>query len=373
MNRRIFLLNGLAMLAVVANHATLDGYVAMFWWTDRYLPVAVPNFDQLGSFSYYWLVFQQKLALFSVPAFLFVTGIFIAYTALGSAPTIKWKVIKNRILNLIPPFLIWFAVYILGMWTIKDPPAISKIFWTLVGCSSLGFFFVPMLMELLALSPWIVKTAKTNVKRMITIAILVQVSILVISYVLLFLKYIPQSNSKAYQLLDFIPSIRIYEFGFYYVLGIICGFNLKGIKELTNKYRWGLLFSTVIFGLLAILEGEWLYRVYEVDIFKETTLTLPTFLYILSFIFCFIGFENSSLPFSNLIYRIGRASFGIYLVHFTVMAYLPKAIYHLVPKLMGIQILFQIVLILFSIGIPLLLMEIIRKSPISKYYRYIFG
>ena len=49
MNRKLFLLNGLAIQAVVANHASGWGITAMFWWAHRYLPVESPNFDQLGS------------------------------------------------------------------------------------------------------------------------------------------------------------------------------------------------------------------------------------------------------------------------------------------------------------------------------------
>ena len=59
MGRRLPLLNGFAILAVVSSHATGWGYMAMVWWADRYRPVEVPNFDQLYTPSYYALVAIQ--------------------------------------------------------------------------------------------------------------------------------------------------------------------------------------------------------------------------------------------------------------------------------------------------------------------------
>jgi len=47
----------------------------MFWWTDRYLPVSVPNFDQFGGPSYYFYRVLEQLVIFMIPAFFFVSGI----------------------------------------------------------------------------------------------------------------------------------------------------------------------------------------------------------------------------------------------------------------------------------------------------------
>ena len=76
MVRRLPLLNGLAALASVLYHSTSWGFVAMFWWTHRYLAVSVPNFDQLGSLSYYGLRVIEQLIAFAIAAFLFISGFF---------------------------------------------------------------------------------------------------------------------------------------------------------------------------------------------------------------------------------------------------------------------------------------------------------
>ena len=91
MTKRVFLLNGLAIVAVVCNHAASWGYTALFWWTDRYRPVTVPNYDQLGSLSYWAIVVVRQLTVFSLPAFLFVSGFFVAYASRGNRSSLTWR------------------------------------------------------------------------------------------------------------------------------------------------------------------------------------------------------------------------------------------------------------------------------------------
>ena len=113
--RRLPVLRGLAILAVVCNHAVGWGYIAMFWWTPRYRDVvSVPNYDRLGSLPYYGLLVVQQLALFSVPAFLFMSGFFVAYAARASSPTLSWKVTRKRITDLLWPYLVWSLVIFVG-------------------------------------------------------------------------------------------------------------------------------------------------------------------------------------------------------------------------------------------------------------------
>ena len=64
------------------HHATAYGLQAMFMWTDRYRDVAVPNYDMLGSLSFYVTIIVRQLDVYSVPAFLFISGYFIAFMCL---------------------------------------------------------------------------------------------------------------------------------------------------------------------------------------------------------------------------------------------------------------------------------------------------
>src|SRR5574338_1320500 len=146
MNRRLLMLNGLAILAVLANHASHSGFIAMFWWTDRYMPVSVPNYDQMGSLSYYLLIVMQKLAVFSVPTFLFITGIFLAYTARGSQSHLTWKVVSKRVLNLLPPYFLWTTVFLAIQFLLGERASLGETVLLYLWVDVSPFFFIPLVL-----------------------------------------------------------------------------------------------------------------------------------------------------------------------------------------------------------------------------------
>ena len=74
MLKRLLYMNGLAILAVVLNHARVWGVVAMVFWADRYKPVTVPDYSQVGSAEYYSLLVLDGIIQFAIPTFLFVSG-----------------------------------------------------------------------------------------------------------------------------------------------------------------------------------------------------------------------------------------------------------------------------------------------------------
>jgi peptidoglycan/LPS O-acetylase OafA/YrhL len=94
MSRRLLLLLGLGVLGVVLNHATVYGFRATFewWWRaepelalaegcDLTPPVRCTNYDAVGSPTYWGLTLVRRLISFGVPAFLLVSGYFIAFAA----------------------------------------------------------------------------------------------------------------------------------------------------------------------------------------------------------------------------------------------------------------------------------------------------
>ncbi len=81
MVRRLLLLNGLATLGVAIHHAVAYGFLAMFTWTNAYRDVTVPNYDMLGSPSYYALIITRQLDSFAIPAFFFMSGFFVAFAS----------------------------------------------------------------------------------------------------------------------------------------------------------------------------------------------------------------------------------------------------------------------------------------------------
>jgi hypothetical protein len=55
------------------------------------------------------------------------------------------------------------------------------------------------------------------------------------------------------------------------------------------------------------------------------------------------------------------------------MEVVARGLYHLAPFVLGYQFIFQPLLLLFGLGVPLMLMLLVERSPLRGYYRYLFG
>ena len=370
MNKRLLTLSGLAILAVVMNHASHAGFIAMFWWTDRYLPVTVPNYDQMGSLSYYGLIAGQKLAVFSVPAFLFITGMFLSYAARGTKTHLTWSMVRRRILNLLPPYLLWSIVfyateimigtrrspveYILGIFTIREAV----------------FFYIPLIVVYYLLSPFLAPLAKNRPSLLLGVGVLVLLAGIASGYLHLYARLNGIKDSIITSSGSYLIESQVFEYFFYFVFGLVAGFNQPQLKKIINHYRWILFGLVIIAGAAAVAEAEWVFQTTEM-MWRSRTLTLPSAIYAISFILAFLAFENVRLP--DFFYKLGVNTLGIYLIHKTVLLIAPKAVYHILPFVLGIQAVYQPLLIAVGIVIPLLLMTVTRSLPIRKYFRLIFG
>lgn len=372
MNKRLLILSGFAIIAVVANHSSQVGFLAMIWWADQFNPVMVPNYDQIGSLSYYLLVAEQKLALFSVPSFLFISGIFISYASRGSQSRLSWNVVRNRVFSLIPPYLIWTTVYYLSEFIIGNQQSISEYVMGIITIGNSPYFFVPLLIAYYLISPFLINLAKNHWKILLGFAALLLFAAIARSYLTLYVAITGMQGLSFTPYLAFL-STQFVEYFFYYAFGLVAGFQLAELKSSLFRIRWILLAAVIFFGVLAVLEAEWVYQTIEMVSWRSRTLTLPTALYAISFILCFLAFDQTPIPFSTQLYRIGAATLGIYLMHMSILIFIPKIIYNLIPGVMEYQFIFQPILIAASVGIPLLVMELTRRSPLRRYYRVLFG
>jgi len=366
MRQQIPVLRGLAILAVICNHATGWGYTAMFWWVYRYRQVTPPNYDQVGTLSYYSLVAIQQLALFSVPVFLFISGFFIAYAARGSQPALSWKVVRVRIISLLWPYLVWSLVIFVGDFLQGMSYSLVEYFRRLVvGDATVAYFFVPLLCQFYLLSPFIARWGKVRSSQVLLASALIQLTVMGLLYLRLFGVVLPD----VHRLGDWV----FIWWGFYFPLGVVFGFHFKLVRQWLGPFKWGLLMATVALGVLSIIESEVLYDLTRDYDWARGPFKFSTFLYTVAFILLFLAFDKISLPFTRTINWIGIRSYGIYLLHPKVLAVTAKVVYHIAPWLLAHQVLYQPVLLASGLGIPLLFMAGIAKSPARKFYHYLFG
>jgi membrane-bound acyltransferase YfiQ involved in biofilm formation len=313
MRRQIPTLRGLAILAVVCNHATGWGYIAMFWWAHRYRQVTPPNYDQIGTLSYYSLVAIQQLALFSVPAFLFISGLFTAYAARGSQPTLSWKVVRVRITNLLWPYLVWSLVIFVGDFLQGTSYSLVEDLRRLaVGDATGAYFFVPLLCQFYLFSPFIAKWGKAKSGQLLLASALIQLTVTVLTYLRLF----GMVSSDIRRLGSWV----FIWWAFYFPLGVVCGFHFKLVKQWLSQFKWGLLMATIALVVLSIIESEVLYNLTLDYDWARGIFKFSTFLYTVAFVLLFLAFDKISLPFIRTVDWIGTRSYGIYLLHPKVMA-----------------------------------------------------
>lgn len=369
MAKRLLILNGLATLGVVLNHSTSWGFISMFWWTDQYLPTTVPNFDQLGSLSYYALRAIEQIVAFSVPVFLFVSGFFIAFVTGRSNSVEGWKLAGARIATLLTPYVLW-SVVMFSLSAIQGTtyPAITYVKLLLIGGAAEPYYYIPLIIQLFLLAPILITISRDHWKPLLIIVALIQLGIQSLRY--------PYLMGIRTPLLDqlvvstpgwFFPSKMLS-----FVLGIVFSLHLVEIKQWITRYRWLWAGAVVILIPLGMIEWELIIQNSQSDWVGYYDTALDS-LYAITIILTFITIERLNIPFSKGLFFLGGQSYGIYLAHALVLIMVSKIIYNVVPLALAYQIVFQPILILLGLGVPLVLMRALNRSPLKMFYSYIFG
>ncbi|MCL5999495.1 MAG: acyltransferase [Chloroflexi bacterium] len=369
MTKRLFTMNGLAILAVVCNHAAGWGYTAMFWWTNRYRSVSVPNYDQLGSFAYYVLLVVKRLTLFSVPAFLFVSGFLITYAVMGNPPVLKWKTVRVRLGTFLTPYLIWsLTIFAADFVQGAHYSPTEYLTWLLIGKAVDAYFFVPLLCQFFLLAPMLVPLAKYHWRLLLIAAALVQLATISLQYLHTF-----GVNGSALDSLLLLTSGWLFlRWASFFVLGLVIGFHLDACKQWLTRMKRVLLASLIVLIVLALLEPQLINMLTGED-WSGSLLPITTNLYAVTFILTYLAFDTITVTFSNVLSIFGSKTFGIYLLHPTLLELTARLVYHIAPWMLEYQFLFQLVLVICGLGVPILFMTAIAKSPTRRYYRYLFG
>jgi fucose 4-O-acetylase-like acetyltransferase len=367
--RRILLLSGFAIVAVVLNHAGGFGQIAAFLWTDSYRPVDTPNWDQLGTPLHYALLAIKRVGTFAVPAFLFIGGFFSAFAARGNQATSRWKGVRARLTALLIPYFIWSAVIFAGDALLGDVYAPIEYLLRLLTVGARGpYFYIPLLCYLTLLAPLIVPAVKAWPARVLIAAALLQAVGILVSYAGLF-----GAQGPVLDLLKRVtPDWSPLSWGVWYVLGMVTCLHADQVKRRLVPLKWWLVTASVVTYVLNIIES---------DIIMSTTLntwgagvsTLSYNLQAFAVLLTFIAFEGTRLPASGWLLQLGKQSYGIYLLHFSIIEFAARTTRQVTPQFLAYQLPSVAFLFALGLGGPLLLMTMVRRSPARGYYRYLFG
>ena len=139
-----------------------------------------------------------------------------------------------------------------------------------------------------------------------------------------------------------------------------------------RSYKWLLLGISLASIPIGLLEWELFFGLSGLE-WLDHRATLVDTIYSVALVFSFLGFGDTKLPLSKTLGDLGVKSYGIYLVHAIVIWYAAKVFYHFTPWLLGQQIILQLILFVLGLGVPLILMAIVNRLPVRRYYKYLFG
>jgi hypothetical protein len=369
MIRRLLYLNGLAILGVILFHTSGMGFIAMFAWTHRYLPVTAPNYDQIGSSAYYGLRAVEGIVVFSIPAFLFISGFFIAFATGRAQSRVSWDYVFNRIKYLLIPYTIWFSVALILLMVQGYRDTIGGLLVSYAtGRINPVFYYVPLLVQLYILSPLLVSLTRKNWRILLIGVTLVQLFIVIMQYPI----FLGMENPFSLQVLALFPKWFFPTRIFWFTLGIVVGFNINEFKARSSSIRWVLLSLTMILLASSIVEWEALLR-FSGQPWMDHRETFVDLFYAGMLLLSYLAFDKLKFPLSRQISDLGAKSYGIFLTHALFIEYTARIIYRFYPPLLSNQFLLQLVLIAVGLGAPLLIMQIVKKSPLQGTYSYLFG
>lgn len=368
MSKRFLLLNGLAIINVVINHSIGWTYVAMFWWVHRYTPQTSPNFFQLYSPAYFILRALEQWIIPSIPAFLMVSGFFVAFSA-GRKKALEWNYVLSRVKYLVIPYLIWSAVMIIFNMLQNityTPSQLLRIFIT--GQAAEAYYFVPLLITFYLLSPLFIRLIKWDWKKFLLFAAILQIFTKIANYPLIIGIDVP-----------FAPFFSLLNSGwffighvFWFTLGLLIGSYQNKVKEYFYKMRWFFLIFSIILFIFGVIEWEWLL-IQSGQSWIGPQETLIDNLYSVAILSAFIGFINARIPFDKKLEELGPKSFGIFLSHSLFLVVAARGIYHFLPQILSFPLIFFVILVIIGLFIPLLIMNLTIRSFLRPIYTYLFG
>lgn len=341
--------------------------VALLAWADRY--GAVPA-EQVGTVSYFVFRAIEQLIVFCIPAFLFVSGFFMAFATARNQKTVGWRLVGIRVRDLIIPYalwtlLIWLLFFLEARFLGGDSFTLREyMHMFLTGGTDPAYYYVPLLIQFLLLSPLLVYWAKVHPISLVIVTAVMQLLMQVLYY--------PSLLGIGNGSIGYAPKWLFLARILWFPLGIVVSLHVKSIQAWLVRHKRELLISALVLYVLGIMEWEVMQSISGQPGLQHQETILDT-IFSLAVIFAFLGYYQTKLPYAHLLDDLGSKSFGIYLTHTIAMTYTARIVATQWPGLLAYQLLFFGLMVVVGLTTPLLLMAVVNRSPLRPYYKYIFG
>ncbi len=258
-------------------------------------------------------LYIEELSKFSVPLFIFISGLVLTYRYTGET-IVYTDFLKRRFDKILIPYLAWSGIYLIYRYLYKSetfsPFAIAKKF--LIGSAYFHLYYVFLILQFYLLFPHLLKIVQRFKGReltLLTVAITVNLAFIAV-----------------YEAFPLIPERlprRIFIFWiFYFIMGALIGRDLKDNKRsAADKIPYKLLIPLFAASLIYLLAPVGLPLGNKMDIFW---LMKKTFFY--AALFSLLSYKlasKSNFPTHNIalkpITSLGKYSLGIYLAHLIIL------------------------------------------------------
>jgi len=323
----------------------------------------------MGSATYYGLRLAEQLSVFAPPAFLFVSGVFVAFAAGRDGAGFGWDKAAARIRMLVIPYLVWSCgIFVLraAEGAIETPRGyVARL---LFGGAAEPYYYVPLVVQVYLLAPVLVPLLKNRWKPVLIAAAVLQLGAQAARYPMM----LGWNAPVAGWIVERTPGWFVPLTAFWFLFGVTAGFHWPVLMQWLVRRRSVLPWVTIACAVLGVVEWELLLRASGVSWLSPSP-TVFDALYSGALILTFLAFSQVEFPARAWLDRLGERSFGVYLMHAPVLEVLARASYHATPTLLAHQWMFQLLLLAGGLALPLLVMAIVNRSPARPIYNYVFG
>ena len=312
------------------------------------------------------LISIDTLQLFCVPAFLVLSGFFLANKLDNqNNPTL---ILKKRLSRIIPPYLFWSVVfYILNnLSNLKQFDLLGLVRDVLTGSVMPPYYFIVAIVQCYLWWWILVKLRFLEPIKILALGFIIQIAFTTVFY-LAALKYLPS-----------IPIPLMERWIFSWILpfstGLVLGSYYDNIQKYLQRHKMPVLAATILFYLASIWEYYLLSEVNSDAWFARSFFKLSTQGYAILFVLSILAFSQSiRLPskVSGLIKILAAYSFPIYLLDLMVVRSVFSVSYTIVsPAEPLLKLVFLVTVdLLVCFGIIYLLHRLLPKN----YSQYILG
>lgn len=335
------------LLRIFATFSVVILHTASFRWHD----VDVKSFE--------WNVFNfyDSIVRWTVPVFVMISGALM----LNKDRSIK-DLLKKNVLRMALAFLFWSSIYsLIKAFNGNDINYIIPYFIR----GNYHLWFLNMIVGLYLLTPFLRKIVENEslTKYFLFLAIILNIGLPYIVQILSF--FYPDASSLMKKTVDSFHMKTVLGYTVYYVLGYYLNTHKIDKKSLITIIILGLLGFIMTIGLTLVASlytnkhYTEFYGNFTLNVFLESIFVFTVFKAI---------FENKefSTKFTNIIYKISKYSFGIYLVHALIIDKLSS--HFKINALLFNQIISVPVLAIVVFVISLIISAIINHIPKVKNF-----